>query len=104
MCVPEKEEAAYGLFALEAQAAGVPIVVPSIGIFPELIELTGGGVLVGFPSPGFFAEVLSSLLLNPASAHELGQKGREGMKAYFDIKKTAADLIALLEKVAGVDP
>jgi glycosyltransferase involved in cell wall biosynthesis len=104
MCVPEKEEAAYGLFALEAQAAGVPIVVPSVGIFPELIELTGGGVLVQFHSPRFFAEVLSSLLLNPASTHELGQKGRIGIEAHFDLKKTGADLISLLKEVVGTGP
>ena len=101
MCVPEKEEAAYGLFAMEAQAAGVPIVVPRIGIFPELIELTGGGVLVEFNSPLFFAEVLSPLLLNPDFAHELGRQGRMGMEAHFDVEKTASDLIALMGKVVG---
>jgi hypothetical protein len=44
------------------------------------------------------------LLLNPDSAHELGQRGRMGMKAHFDVEKTAVELIALLEKVVGVDP
>lgn len=99
MCVPEKEEAAYGLFALESQAAGVPIVVPRIGTFPELLELTGGGVLVDINSPRFFAAVLSPLLLDPVSAREMGKKGRRGIEEHFDIKKTAGDLIALLEKV-----
>jgi glycosyltransferase involved in cell wall biosynthesis len=99
MCVPEKEEAAYGLFALEAQAAGVPIVVPRIGIFPELIDLTGGGILVEINSPRFFSAVLSSLLLDPGSAHELGQKGRRGVTEHFDVQKTAANLIDLLHEI-----
>jgi len=99
MCVPEKEEAAYGLFALEAQAAGVPIVVPRIGIFPELIELTGGGVLVEFNTPRFFSTVLSPLLLDPGSAHELGQQGRRGIKEHFDVHKTTANLINLLSEI-----
>ena len=99
MCVPEKEEAAYGLFALESQAAGVPIVVPKIGTFPELLDLTGGGVLVDINSPRFFAAVLSPLLLDPVSARELGQKGRKGIEEHFNIQKTASDLIALLKKV-----
>jgi glycosyltransferase involved in cell wall biosynthesis len=99
MCVPEKEEAAYGLFALEAQAAGVPIVVPRIGIFPELIDLTGGGVLVELNSPRFFSTVLSPLLLDPGSAHELGQKGRRGIKEHFDIHKTTANLIDLFNEI-----
>ena len=99
MCVPEKEEAAYGLFALEAQAAGVPIVVPRIGIFPELIELTGGGVLVEINSPRFFSTVLSPLLLDPGSAHELGQKGRRGIEEHFNVETTATNLIDLFNEI-----
>jgi glycosyltransferase involved in cell wall biosynthesis len=99
MCVPEKEEAAYGLFALEAQAAGVPIVVPKIGIFPELIELTGGGVLVEFNSPRFFSTALSPLLLDPGSTRELGQQGRRGIEEHFDVHKTTANLIDLLNEI-----
>jgi glycosyltransferase involved in cell wall biosynthesis len=103
MCVPEKEEAAYGLFAMEALATGVPVVEPGIGIFPELIALTGGGVLVEENSPESFAEALKPLLLDPEEARKLGQQGRDGMEAHFDLKKTAAKLIALLEKVVGED-
>jgi glycosyltransferase involved in cell wall biosynthesis len=99
MCVPEKEEAAYGLFALEAKAAGVPVVVPKIGIFPEMIELTGGGVLVEFNSPRFFAEVLSQLLLDPESTHDLGKTGRRGIEEHFDIEKSAVNMVNLLEGV-----
>jgi glycosyltransferase involved in cell wall biosynthesis len=99
MCVPEKEEAAYGLFALEAKAAGVPVVVPKIGIFPEMLELTGGGVLVEFNSPRFFAEILSQLLLDPGSTHDLGKRGRRGIEEHFDIEKTTGKLIELLEDV-----
>ena len=101
MCVPEKEEAAYGLFALEAKAAGVPVVVPKIGIFPEMLELTGGGVLVDFNSPRFFSEVLSQLLLDPVSTHELGKKGRKGIEEHFDIEKTSKNLIRVLDRVIG---
>ncbi len=99
MCVPEREEAAYGLFALEAKAAGVPVVVPKIGIFPEMIELTGGGVLVEFHSPIFFAEVLAQMLLEPQSAHELGKKGRRGIEEHFDIRKTSDKLIKVFSDV-----
>lgn len=101
MCVPEKEEVAYGLYAMEAQAAGVPVVLPRVGIFPELIDLTRGGELVDFNSPRFFAAVLSPLLLDPGSAHELGQRGRRGIEEHFDVEKNAAKLIDLLEKIVG---
>ena len=99
LCVPEREEAAYGLYAMEAMAAGVPIVVPRIGIFPELIDLTGGGELVDFNSPRFFAALVSPLLLDPDSAHRMGQKGRRGIEEHFDVEKNAIKLIRVLEKV-----
>jgi glycosyltransferase involved in cell wall biosynthesis len=101
MCVPEKEEAAYGLFAMEAMATGVPVVEPAIGVFPELIALTGGGVLAVANSPQSFAAALKPLLLDLDAARRLGRQGRMGMEEHFDVKKTAADLIVLLEKVVG---
>jgi glycosyltransferase involved in cell wall biosynthesis len=101
MCVPEKEEAAYGLFAMEAMATGIPVVEPAIGVFPELIAMTGGGVLAGTNSPQSFAAALKPLLLDLDAARRLGQQGRMGMEEHFDVKKTAADLIVLLEKVVG---
>jgi len=39
MCVPEQEEAAYGLFAMEALTSGIPVVLPAIGVFPELMAV-----------------------------------------------------------------
>ncbi|MBN1904777.1 MAG: glycosyltransferase family 4 protein [Deltaproteobacteria bacterium] len=99
MCVPEREEAAYGLFALEAQASGVPVIVPKIGIFPEMLQLTGGGLLVDSNAPEKFAAALAPLLINPDNAFSLGQKGRKGIEAHFDIQKTSRDYVGVLEKV-----
>ena len=73
--------------------------VPRIGIFPELIELTDGGVLVEFNSPRFFSAVLSPLLLDPGSAHKLGQQGRRGIEEHFDVEKNAVNLINLLSEI-----
>ncbi len=66
---------AFGTFQIEAQAAGVPIVEPRIGAIPELLEITGGGILYEPNTPEALAEALKSILLQPAVAHELGQKG-----------------------------
>ncbi len=101
MCVPEREEAAYGLCAMEALATGVPVVQPAIGVFPELISLAGGGVLARRNSPESFAEALKPLLLDLDAARKLGQEGRAGMEAHYDVEKTAAEMISLLEKVIG---
>ena len=44
-CVPSIYEEPKGLSAWEAMAAGVPCVLPASGIYPEMMETTGGGRL-----------------------------------------------------------
>jgi glycosyltransferase involved in cell wall biosynthesis len=43
--VPALYGEAFGLYVIEAMAAGVPVVLPRTAAFPEIIEATGGGVL-----------------------------------------------------------
>ena len=45
LSVPERKRVAYGLYVVEAMAAGVPVVQPRSGVFVELLEMTGGGIL-----------------------------------------------------------
>ena len=46
LSVPTMYREPKGLYVLEALANGVPVVQPAHGSFPELIEATGGGLLV----------------------------------------------------------
>src|SRR5262249_43884785 len=41
--VPARYGEAFGLYLIEAMAAGVPVVQPRTASFPELIDATGGG-------------------------------------------------------------
>ncbi|MEM9589321.1 MAG: glycosyltransferase family 4 protein, partial [Planctomycetota bacterium] len=45
LCVPTDYEDPKGLFVLEANSSGVPVVMPDHGAFGELVRSTGGGVL-----------------------------------------------------------
>jgi glycosyltransferase involved in cell wall biosynthesis len=44
-CVPARIPEAFGLYVIEAMAAGVPVVLPDHGSFPEIIRETKAGVL-----------------------------------------------------------
>ena len=66
---------------IEALAAGVPVVQPCSGAFPELVEATDGGVLCEPGDPRALADAIESLLLNPERARALG---RAGQKAVFE--------------------
>ena len=74
---------AKGIFVLEALSRGVPVVQPAHGAFPELIEQTGGGVLVPPDDPGALAEALAALLRDAGRRKQLGEAGREAVRSSF---------------------
>jgi glycosyltransferase involved in cell wall biosynthesis len=79
LSVPTVYREPKGLYILEALANGVPVVQPRHGSFPELIEKTGGGLLVNPEDPEDLARGLKQLLVNPTLRRELGQKGKEAV-------------------------
>ena len=46
LSVPATYDEPKGIFLLEAMACGVPVVQPRRGAFTEVVERTGGGLLV----------------------------------------------------------
>jgi glycosyltransferase involved in cell wall biosynthesis len=99
LSVPEPEPVAYGLYVLEALAMAVPVVEPAIGCFPETIEMTGGGVLHESNTPQALAEAMMPLLLDPEAARRLGDEGRQGVRAEFDIARTASKMVNTCERL-----
>jgi glycosyltransferase involved in cell wall biosynthesis len=96
--VPSREAPAYGMYLLEAFAAGVPVVQPGIGAYPEVVNATGGGILYDPNTADALAEALASLLREPARARALGRKGRAAVLRRFRIEDTAKRVMRLYEK------
>ena len=98
--VPARYGEGFGLYVLEALAAGTPVVQPRCAAFPELVELTGGGVLCEPDNPQALAEAIEPLLLDRQRARELGAAGR---KAVFE--KLSAEAMArnVVEAVKSVE-
>lgn len=73
LAVPSRAEG-FGLPALEAMAAGIPVVCSDA---PALAELVGGvGLVVPRENPGALADALGQVLVDDAAAAELAGKGR----------------------------
>ncbi|MHC4703238.1 MAG: glycosyltransferase family 4 protein [Planctomycetota bacterium] len=104
LSVPERQAAAYSLYALEALAAGVPIVAPASGIFPELLEITGGGILFEPNNTASLTAGLERLLLETDYARQLGRQGREAVFGKFNVDQTAKDIIRICEGVVRQFP
>jgi glycosyltransferase involved in cell wall biosynthesis len=79
LSVPTTYREAKGLYVLEALANGIPVVQPRHGSFPELIEKTGGGLLVKPNDPEDLALGLKQLLTDHDVRHALGRKGKEAV-------------------------
>jgi glycosyltransferase involved in cell wall biosynthesis len=91
LSVPTTYREPKGLYVLEALANGVPVVQPGHGSFPELIEATGGGLLVHPDDPQDLARALHQLLHDPPLTEELGRKGKEAVHARFHAGRMAAE-------------
>ena len=79
-----------GLSLLEAMANGVPIVQPRRGAFTEIVERTGGGVLVPPDDPAALADALHALLLDRDRAAALGRAGAAGVRQHYSAEHMAA--------------
>ena len=97
--VPARYGEAFGLYVLEALAAGVPVVQPRSGAFPELLEATGGGVLCEPGDARSLAAALESLLLAPGQARALGERGRKAVFENFNARKMAQGMIEVVEEL-----
>lgn len=93
--VPATYGEAFGLYVVEAMASGVPVVQPEHGAFPELVELTGGGLLCRPDNVVSLADQLENVLKDEALRHRLVSRGRTAARVEF----TASRMAERFEKV-----
>ncbi|MFC1582730.1 glycosyltransferase family 4 protein [Planctomycetota bacterium] len=99
MCVPSLEGEAFGLFQIEAMAAGVPAVQPAAGAYPEIIANTGGGITYPPDGPEALADTLADLLSDPERVAALGRAGRQAVSEKYTLKQMAENTAAVYRKV-----
>jgi glycosyltransferase involved in cell wall biosynthesis len=87
--------------ALEASAAGVPVVATAVGGTPEAVSDTESGFLVPPGQPAKIAERVGELLRNPSLRSCFGAAGKERMRSQFTFKSQATAYLKLLQKLQG---
>lgn len=85
LSVPATYDEPKGIFLLEAMACGVPVVQPRRGAFTEVIQKTGGGLLVAPDDADALAEGLLRLSRDPSLAEELGGNGFRAVREFYDV-------------------
>ena len=99
MSVPATYAEPKGMFLLEAMATGVPVVQPRRGAFPEIVERTGGGLIVDPDDPAALADGLRSLWRDPARAAELGAAGAAGVRRHYSVGEMAETVERIYDDV-----
>jgi glycosyltransferase involved in cell wall biosynthesis len=90
LSVPATYGESFGLYLIEAWATGIPVVQPRHAAFPELIELTGAGLLHEPGDAASLADKLQLLLTDPTAADEMGKRGRESVEKHFTVEAMAS--------------
>lgn len=98
--VPTDYHESKGYFVLEALAAGVPVVQPDHGSFPELIEATGGGLLYEAHNSAALADTLARVMDDAELRHDLAARGQAVVQVAFTAEKMAAEAWELYERIA----
>jgi glycosyltransferase involved in cell wall biosynthesis len=97
--VPATYDDPKGIALLEAMACGVPVLAPRRGTYTELLERTGGGVLVEPENLAALEETLQRLAGDRARLVELGQCGADGVRAHYSTGEMTTRALDVYERL-----
>ncbi len=98
--VPVHKYDGYGLYLLEANSAGVPVVQPATGSFPEIVEKTGGGVTYSPDTVSELASRLHKVLTNKELLLQLSIRGKKNVRQKMSLERMSEGLAGLYSKTA----
>jgi glycosyltransferase involved in cell wall biosynthesis len=104
LSVPATYDEPKGVSVLEAMAVGVPVVQPRRGSFTEMVEKTGGGLLVPPDSAEALADGLFTLWKDRELARRLGGRGFDGVREHYSVERSTDRLMAVYESLTGKTP
>jgi glycosyltransferase involved in cell wall biosynthesis len=97
LSVPATYDEPKGMFLIEAMASGVPVMQPRRGAFIEIVEKTGGGLLVEPDNPDSLADGFHALWRDRATVATLGERAFQGVRAHYTVAHSAARLLGVYE-------
>jgi len=101
MSVPVRKPDAYGLYLLIANSAGVPVVQPRTGAFPEIIEMTLGGIIYHPDTVEQLTLSLTEAFMDREKLNELGASGKKTIPNLLSTKSMAQGIVSVYKKALG---
>ena len=100
--VPVRKYDGYGLYILEANSAGIPVVQPPTGAFPEIVEMTGGGIIYSPDTIDGLAAGLLKMLTDNEMRSSLGKTGSKNVRYLLSLGKMSDGLSVVYNKLSNM--
>ena len=91
----------FGQVIIEGMAAGKPVIATNGGGVPEIVEDGKTGILVPMGDIQAMAEAMCRMLADPASAREMGVRGRQRVREHFKIGQTARKVEVIYQSLVA---
>lgn len=98
LSVPVRNGEAFGIYLTEAMAAGIPIVQPNLGAFPEIVAGSGGGIIYTDNTPQELAFALNNLLVDKEKLSSLSTHARKSIEKTFNIHALSKEMASIYEE------
>jgi len=100
LSVPATYDEPKGIFLLEAMACGVPVVQPKRGGFTEIVEKTGGGILVTPDDVDSLAAGVLELANSQSLRISLGESGFAKVRDHYSVGRMTDEALAAYASVS----
>lgn len=104
LSVPTEYQEPKGMPVLEAMAAGVPVVQPDHGAFPELLKNTGGGWLTAPGDVAALATQLEAVLDDPKLRQRTARMAHRGVRREYSVDRMAEETLEAYDEVLALPP
>ena len=81
-------------------AAGVPVVEPPVGAYPEIFAEAGCGTLSASEAPADLARAWAAQLDDPARLADAAQRGRMAVARHFNLDRMARETAGFYQELS----
>ncbi len=99
LSVPVPGGEAFGAYMIEALAAGVPIVQPNAGGYPEFVKNTGGGIIYEPNDPEHLATALTDILSDQGKLKAIAKHGRDKVISQYTMNNMANSIVKIYQEI-----